>query len=166
MRTVAILAAGIVLGMTVAARSHATAAPAGSIVGVWSFVSETDTETGKPLNDEKTIEALWVFTNHYYVVARMQKGRTSMPAGELAKLPPTEQVKYFQQLQRYASTAGEYTASNGLLRRKWQISNSPGIIGQEQVAKYSVDGDRLTVDTPRRSADSGPAIRLVYRRLE
>src|SRR6476659_895788 len=101
MRTVGLLAVGILLGIMIAERSHvigtAAAAPAGSIVGVWSFVSETDTETGKLVNDATTIEALWVFTEHHYVVARMQKGRKSLPAAEIDKLSPPEQVKYFQQ---------------------------------------------------------------------
>lgn len=148
-------------------RSNATAPAApGSIVGVWGFVSETNAETGKILNDQTSIEAIWVFTKRYYSVARMQKNRRTMSRAELEKLPAAEQVKYYQQLMRYSSTAGEYTASGGMLRRTWQVSNSPDLIGQQSVGKYSVEGDRLFVELPRRSAESGPAVRLVYRRLE
>jgi hypothetical protein len=136
------------------------------VTGVWGFVSETDAETGKILNDQNTLEAIWAFTNKYYVVARMQKGRTSLPRAELEKLPPAEQVKYYEQLRRYTSTAGEYSVEGQALRRKWQISNGPDLIGQESIGKYSVEGDRLLVELPRRSAANGPGVRLVYKRLE
>ena len=63
-----------------------------------------------------------------------------------AKLTPPAKIKYYEQLIRYTSTAGEYSASEGMLRRKWQISNSPGLIGQESTGKYSVEGDRLLVE--------------------
>lgn len=159
------LVVGLTIGMALPPASTIAAAPA-SIVGVWGFVSETDVETGKLLNDQNTIDAIWVFTNRYYVVARMEKNRKSLSTTELDKLPPPEQVKYYQQLMHYASTAGEYTASGGTLRRKWQISNGPDLIGQESVGKYSVDGAQLIVDLPRRSENSGPTMRLVYRRLE
>jgi hypothetical protein len=142
------------------------AAAPDSIVGVWGFVSETNAETEKLQSDQDTLDAIWVFTNRYYVVARMTKNRKSLPRAELEKLPPAEKVKYYQQLRRYTSTAGEYTATNGTLRRKWQISNSPDLIGQESVGKYSVEADRLLVELPRRAADGGPTVRLVYRRLE
>jgi hypothetical protein len=117
-------------------------------------------------NDQNAVDAIWVFTNRYYVVARMLKNRKSLPRVALKELPPIEQVKYYQQLTRYASTAGEYTAANGTLRRKYQLSNSPDLIGQESVGKYSIDANRLLVELPRRAADGGPAVRLVYRRLE
>lgn len=171
MYKLSLLIVGVALGAFSAARvgglSHsASSAPPNPIVGVWEFVSETDTETGKLLNDQKSIQALWVFTDRYYVVARMSTDRRSLPREDVQKLPPLEQVKYYEQLMRYASTAGEYSAAGGTLRRKWQISNSPDLIGQESVGKYSVEDDRLLVELPRRSAASGPGVRLVYRRLE
>src|SRR6266566_2294764 len=102
----ATLAVGAAIGVAIAANRSSAAAPV-SIVGVWEFVSETDAETGKVLNDQKSLEALWVFTKRYYVVARMSKDRKSLPAAEVDKLAPTERVKYYQQLMRYTSTAGE-----------------------------------------------------------
>jgi len=159
------LVLGIGIGVPMRVNRTASAAPE-SIVGVWGFVSETDMETGKLLNDQTLIEAMWVFTKRHYIVARMQKNRKSLPPTEVERLPPAEQVRYYQQLMQYASTAGEYTASGGTLRRTWQISNGPDLIGQESVGKYSVEGDRLLVELPRRSPGGGPGVRLVYRRLE
>jgi hypothetical protein len=96
----------------------------------------------------------------------MQNDRQGLQRTEVAKLPATEQAKYYQQLLRYSSTAGTYTVEGDVLRRQWVISQGPDIVGQESVARFSVKGDRLIVDIPRRSAASGPAVRVVYRRLE
>ena len=50
--------------------------------------------------------------------------------------------------------------------RQWDISLGPDIIGLESVAEVQVEGDRMFVDLPRRSEGSGPAVQVIYRRLE
>jgi hypothetical protein len=136
------------------------------IEGVWAFVSETNTETGELVRDDSTWSGIWVFTKGYHCLARMQNQRQGMSRDELAELPPEEQVAYYQQQLNYSSTAGTYTVEGDTLRRQWQISLGPNIIGLESVATFSVEEDRFIVDLPRRSPDSGPAVRVVYRRLE
>lgn len=139
-----------------------------SIEGVWAFVSETNTETGELIRDDTTWSGIWVFTDGYHCLARMQNDRPHMTAAELEALSPEERLAYHDEVHNYSSTAGNYTTEGDTLRRRWQISLGPNIIGQESVATYSVEdgGDRLVVDLPRRSPDSGPAVRVVYRRLE
>lgn len=136
------------------------------ITGVWGFVSETDAATGALRFNEQAIDAIWIFTARHHCVARMQRSREGLPRAELARLPAAEQVNYYEQLLRYASTAGEYTVNGQTLRRKWQVANGPDLVGQESVATFSVDGDRLVVNLPGRSPASGPGVRLLYRRLE
>jgi hypothetical protein len=136
------------------------------ITGVWGFVSETDAATGTLRYDVQAIDAIWVFTARHHCVARMQRNRRGLTRAEILRLPAAEQVKYYQQLLRYASTAGEYTVEGQTLRRKWQVANEPDLIGQESVSTYSVNKDRLVVNLPGRSPAAGPGVRLLYRRLE
>ena len=136
------------------------------ITGVWAFVSETNTETGELIRDDGTWSGIWVFTDGYHCLARMENNRTGLSRAEAEKLPLDEQVEYYKQRDRYSSTAGTYSVEGSTLRRQWQISHGPNIIGLESVANFSVKDDRFTVDLPRRSPDSGPAVRVVYRRLE
>ena len=136
------------------------------ITGVWAFVSETDTETGELVRDDSTWSGIWVFTNGYHCLARMDNNRTARPAAELAELSPEEQVAHYEQIQNYSGTAGTYQIEGDTLRRQWQISLGPDIIGLESVAKVRVEGDRMFVDLPRRSEESGPAVQVIYRRLE
>ena len=136
------------------------------ITGVWAFVSETNTETGELVRDDSTWSGIWVFTKGYHCLARMDAQRTSLSDAELEALPAEEQVAYYEQFLGYSGTAGTYTVEGDTLRRQWDISLGPDIIGLESVATFSVEGDRLTVDLPRRSPDSGPSVRVVYRRLE
>jgi hypothetical protein len=143
-----------------------TAAPAASIEGVWAFVSETNTENGQLLHSDKDLAAIWIFSKRYYCLARTERNRVGKTKAELETMAPREQVGYYEQLLRYASTAGTYSVSGHELTRTWDISLGPEIVGQKQTARFSIDGDRLTVDLPRRDATSGPASRVVYRRLE
>jgi hypothetical protein len=137
-----------------------------AIAGVWAFVSETNLETGELARDDRTWSGIWVFTGRHHCLARMEKNRRAIPDAELSHLPAEEKVKYYEQLYRYSSTAGTYSVEGSTLRRRWEVSLGPEIIGQESVATFQVEGDRLTVDLPRRSPGSGPAARVVYRRLE
>lgn len=152
-------------GLLLATVEARRAAPA-SIEGVWSFVSETNTENGQVLHTDRDLHAIWIFSKRYYCLARMSLNRRSEPTEQLHKERPEEQVKYYEQLLGYASTAGTYRTDGTNLTRTWDISLGPDILGQSQVARYSIEGDRLTVDLPRRSVTSGPASRVVYRRLE
>ena len=136
------------------------------ITGVWAFVSETNTETGELVRDDSTWSGIWVFTNGYHCLARMDNNRTARSAAELAELSPEEQVAHYEQIQNYSGTAGTYQIEGDTLRRQWQISLGPDIIGLESVAKVRVEGDRMFVDLPRRSEESGPAVQVIYRRLE
>jgi Lipocalin-like domain len=145
---------------------HPAASGAPSIEGVWSFVSETNTENGAVLHTDKDLAGIWIFAKTFYCLARMERNRAARSAAELKTMTPAEQVQYYQQLLQYASTAGSYRVSGNTLTRTWDISLGPEIIGQTQSARFAVEGDRLTVDLPRRSAMSGPASRVVYRRLE
>lgn len=136
------------------------------ITGVWAFVSETNTETGELIRDDSTWSGIWVFTNGYHCLARMDNDRTARSAAELAELSPEEQVAHYEQLLNYSGTAGTYQIEGDTLRRQWDVSLGPDIIGLESVAKVRVEGDRMFVDLPRRSDESGPAVQVVYRRLE
>lgn len=136
------------------------------ITGVWAFVSETNTETGELVRDDSTWSGIWVFTNGYHCLARMDNNRTARSAAELAELPPEEQVEHYQQLLNYSGTAGTYQIEGDTLRRQWDVSLGPDIIGLESVAKVRVEGDRMFVDLPRRTEESGPAVQVIYRRLE
>ena len=136
------------------------------ITGVWAFVSETNTETGELVRDDSTWSGIWVFTNGYHCLARMDNNRTARSAAELAELSPEEQVAHYEQIQNYSGTAGTYQIEGDTLRRQWQISLGPDIIGLESVAKVRVESDRMFVDLPRRSEESGPAVQVIYRRLE
>ncbi len=136
------------------------------ITGVWAFVSETNTETAELVRDDSTWSGIWVFTNGYHCLARMDSNRTARSAAELAELSPEEQVAHYEQLLNYSGTAGTYQIEGDTLRRQWQISLGPDIIGLESVAKVRVEGDRMFVDLPRRSEESGPAVQVIYRRLE
>jgi len=136
------------------------------ITGVWAFVSETNTETGELVRDDSTWSGIWVFTDGYHCLARMDNDRTARSAAELAELSPEEKAAHYEQLLNYSSTAGTYTVEGDTLRRQWQISLGPDIIGQESVAAVRVEGDRMIVDLPRRSEESGPSVQVVYRRLE
>lgn len=136
------------------------------ITGVWAFVSETNTETGELVRDDSTWSGIWVFTNGYHCLARMDNNRTARSAAELAELSPEEQVAHYVQLLNYSGTAGTYQIEGDTLRRQWDVSLGPDIIGLESVAKVRVDGDRMFVDLPRRSEESGPAVQVIYRRLE
>ena len=136
------------------------------ITGVWAFVSETNTETGELVRDDSTWSGIWVFTGGYHCLARMDNNRTARSAAELAELSPEEQVAHYEQIQNYSGTAGTYQIEGDTLRRQWQISLGPDIIGLESVAKVRVEGDRMFVDLPRRSEESGPAVQVIYRRLE
>jgi hypothetical protein len=137
-----------------------------AIAGVWAFVSETNAETGEVVRDERTWSGIWVFTERHHCLARMEKNRRALSEAEFSRLPAEEKVKYYEQLHHYSSTAGTYRVEGNTLRRQWQVSLGPEIIGQESVATFRVEGDRLTVDLPRRSKDSGPAAQVVYRRVE
>jgi hypothetical protein len=158
---------GMVLGMLLRS-SYADVTPGtvSSVEGVWGFVSETNTETGQTLHTDRDLKAIWIFSKKYYCLARMDVNRTARSKAELQKAPPDEQVKYYEQLLQYASTAGTYSVSGDTLTRNWDISLGPDIIGQKQMAHFSSDREHLTVDLPRRSPTSGPASRVVYRRLE
>lgn len=136
------------------------------ITGVWAFVSETNTETGELVRDDSTWSGIWVFTNGYHCLARMDNNRTARSAAELAELSPEEQVAHYEQLLNYSGTAGTYQIEGDTLRRQWDVSLGPDIIGLESVAKVRVEGDRMFVDLPRRSEESGPAVQVIYRRLE
>lgn len=141
-------------------------APDNPIEGVWGFVSETNTETGELVRDDSTWSGIWVFTKGYHCLARMDARRKGLSPSELEALPAEEKVAYYEQLLGYNGTAGTYTVEGDTLRRQWQIGLGPHIVGLESVTKFSVAGDRLTVDLARRSPDSGPAARVEYRRLE
>lgn len=158
------LAFGFAIGML--AWLPKPAAARTPLTGVWGFASETSTETGALIRDDKTWSGIWIFTDRHHCLARMEKNRKGLSQAELAKLPAEEQVKHYQQLLNYSSTAGTYTVEGPTLRRQWLISQGPDIIGQESVTKFTVEGDRLIVDIPRRSGASGPAVRVIYRRLE
>ena len=136
------------------------------ITGVWAFVSETNTETGELVRDDSTWSGIWVFTNGYHCLARMDNNRTARSAAELAELTPEEQVAHYEQLLNYSGTAGTYQIEGDTLRRQWDVSLGPDIIGLESVAKVRVEGDRMFVDLPRRTEESGPAVQVIYRRLE
>ena len=136
------------------------------ITGVWAFVSETNTETGELVRDDSTWSGIWVFTNGYHCLARMDNNRTARTAAELAELSPEEQVAHYEQLLNYSGTAGTYQIEGDTLRRQWDVSLGPDIIGLESVAKVRVEGDRMFVDLPRRTEESGPAVQVIYRRLE
>ena len=136
------------------------------ITGVWAFVSETNTETGELVRDDSTWSGIWVFTDGYHCLARMDNNRTARSAAELAELTPEEQVAHYEQLLNYSGTAGTYQIEGDTLRRQWDVSLGPDIIGLESVAKVRVEGDRMFVDLPRRSEESGPAVQVIYRRLE
>lgn len=136
------------------------------ITGVWAFVSETNTETGELVRDDSTWSGIWVFTNGYHCLARMDNNRTARSAAELAELTPEEQVAHYEQLLNYSGTAGTYQIEGDTLRRQWNVSLGPDIIGLESVAKVRVEGDRMFVDLPRRTEESGPAVQVIYRRLE
>lgn len=136
------------------------------ITGVWAFVSETNTETGELVRDDSTWSGIWVFTNGYHCLARMDNNRTARSAAELAELPPEEQVAHYEQLLNYSGTAGTYQIEGDTLRRQWDVSLGPDIIGLESVAEVRVEGDRMFVDLPRRTEESGPAVQVIYRRLE
>ena len=136
------------------------------ITGVWAFVSETNTETGELVRDDSTWSGIWVFTNGYHCLARMDNNRTARSAAELAELSPEEQVAHYEQLLNYSGTAGTYQIEGDTLRRQWDVSLGPDIIGLESVATVRVEGDRMFVDLPRRTEESGPAVQVIYRRLE
>ena len=136
------------------------------ITGVWAFVSETNTETAELVRDDSTWSGIWVFTNGYHCLARMDNNRTARSAAELEALSPEEQVAHYEQILNYSGTAGTYQIEGDTLRRQWQMSLGPDIIGLESVAKVRVEGDRMFVDLPRRSEESGPAVQVIYRRLE
>jgi hypothetical protein len=136
------------------------------VTGVWAFVSEVNMETGQPIHDDSTWSGLWLFTGRHHCLARMEGGRKSLPDAELAKLPAERQAEYYRQLTRYSSTAGLYTVAGDTLRRTWLISQGPDLVGEESAAKFSIQGDRMTVELPRRSSASGPSARVIYRRLE
>ncbi|MCY4627759.1 MAG: lipocalin-like domain-containing protein [Acidobacteria bacterium] len=136
------------------------------ITGVWAFVSETNTETGELVRDDSTWSGIWVFTNGYHCLARMDNNRTARSAAELAELSPEEQVAHYEQLLNYSGTAGTYQIEGDTLRRQWDVSLGPDIIGLESVARVRVEGDRMFVDLPRRTEESGPAVQVIYRRLE
>ena len=136
------------------------------ITGVWAFVSETNTETGELVRDDSTWSGIWVFTNGYHCLARMDNNRTARSAAELEALSPEERVAHYEQLLNYSGTAGTYQIEGDTLRRQWDISLGPDIIGLESVARVRVEGDRMFVDLPRRSEESGPAVQVIYRRLE
>ena len=136
------------------------------ITGVWAFVSETNTETGELVRDDSTWSGIWVFTNGYHCLARMDNNRVARSAAELAELSPEEQVAHYEQLLNYSGTAGTYQIEGDTLRRQWDVSLGPDIIGLESVAKVRVEGDRMFVDLPRRTEESGPAVQVIYRRLE
>ena len=136
------------------------------ITGVWAFVSETNTEAGELVRDDSTWSGIWVFTNGYHCLARMDSNRIGRSAAEIEALPLEEQVAHYQQILNYSGTAGTYQIEGDTLRRQWQISLGPDIIGLESVAKVRVEGDRMFVDLPRRTEESGPAVQVIYRRLE
>ena len=136
------------------------------ITGVWAFVSETNTETGELVRDDSTWSGIWVFTNGYHCLARMDNNRIARSAAELAELSPEEQVAHYEQLLNYSGTAGTYQIEGDTLRRQWDVSLGPDIIGLESVARVRVEGDRMFVDLPRRTEESGPAVQVIYRRLE
>ena len=136
------------------------------ITGVWAFVSETNTETGELVRDDSTWSGIWVFTNGYHCLARMDNNRVARSAAELAELTPEEQVAHYEQILNYSGTAGTYQLEGDTLRRQWDVSLGPDIIGLESVAKVRVEGDRMFVDLPRRTEESGPAVQVIYRRLE
>lgn len=161
-----ILTVGLALGATLTHGWNVRAREAPSIKGVWAFVSETNTETGTVIRDDRTWSGIWVFTARYHCLARMERNRVGLSGAELAKRPIADQVKYYEQLFHYSSTAGTYTLDGNTLTRTWDISQGPEIIGQTSVSKVRVERDRLFVDLPRRTADSGPAVQVVYRRLE
>lgn len=169
-RFVALLLAG---AACVAGASGCTPAPPAEeedegtiITGVWAFVSETNTETGELVRDDSTWSGIWVFTNGYHCLARMDNNRTARSAAELEALSPEEQVAHYEQLLNYSGTAGTYQIDGDTLRRQWDVSLGPDIIGLESVAKIRVEGDRMFVDLPRRTEESGPAVQVIYRRLE
>lgn len=159
------LAAGGLLGAVLTACAAGPPA-AGAIQGVWAFVSETNLETGELVRDDSTWTGIWIFTERYHCLARMANGRQALAPEELRRLSGQERADYLEGLQRYSSTAGTYRVNGDVLRRQWDVSLGPGIIGTESTARFTVDGDELTVDLPRRSPDTGPAVRVVYRRLE
>lgn len=136
------------------------------ITGVWAFVSETNTETGELVRDDSSWSGIWVFTNGYHCLARMDNNRTARSAAELEALSPEEQLAHYEQLLNYSGTAGTYQIEGDTLRRQWQISLGPDIIGLESVAMVRVEDNRMFVDLPRRTEESGPAVQVIYRRLE
>jgi hypothetical protein len=158
--------AAYILGAAFGVPAARAAAPSTSIAGAWAFESETNTETGEVTHSDKDMEAIWVFTSRYHCLARMERNRHGVRKAELDALPPDKQVQYYEQLLKYASTAGTYTTSGNRLTRLWQISLGPELVGEQSVATYSADRTRLVVDLPRRDSSSGPATRVVYRRLE
>ena len=136
------------------------------ITGVWAFVSETNTETGELVRDDSTWSGIWVFTNGYHCLARMDNNRIARSAAELEALSPEAKVAHYEQLLDYSGTAGTYQIEGDTLRRQWDVSLGPDIIGLESVATFRVEGDRMFVDLPRRTEESGPAVQVIYRRLE
>lgn len=159
------LAAGGLLGVVFSACAAGTPQTRG-IQGVWAFVSETDMETGELVRDDSTWTGIWIFTQRYHCLARMANGRQALAPEELRRLSGQERADYLDGLLRYSSTAGTYKVNGNDLLRQWDVSLGPGIIGMASTARFTVDGDELTVDLPRRSPDTGPAVRVVYRRLE
>ena len=89
---------------------------------------------------KRTMSGIWVFTNGYHCLARMDNNRTARSAAELAELAPEEQVAHYEQLLNYSGTAGTYQIEGDTLRRQWDVSLGPDIIGMESVAKVRGGG--------------------------
>ncbi len=153
-------------GETYASPSLHRALGAISIAGIVWLGCQAQPPPSAPAADDTTWSGIWVFTKGYHCLARMDPQRTSLSDAELEALPAEEQVAYYEQLLGYSGTAGTYRVEGDTLRRQWDISLEPDILGLESVTTFSVEGDRLTVDLPRRSPDSGPSVQVVYRRLE
>lgn len=136
-----------------------------SLVGMWEIVEYSQTEQDSGIvrfaNDRPSGHL--VYTANGRMVAWVT--RNDRPASELV---PSDAVRVAWQKAIIAGYSGRYTLKPGTVTHHVELAWNPAWVGTDQVRRYQLDGDRLTIHTiPYRTSFDGKMIvsRLVFRRV-
>ena len=145
--------------------SEATA-PAGPLEGVWSMTVSAPGD-GSAASDPSQ-PGLYIFAQGYYSGVYAPGAAERVPSEVPFQPNPDEMVAQYQSI---IVNTGTYDVSGSTVTFRPIIAKSPGFVGGQSTAEFTVDGNTLTLRTQTVTTSDGvsaPAVggSLTFRRVE